>query len=70
MPNRREFLARTLTTLSVNVFGTGRNSLASPAPRQDSSQFLGRNAGEERTVDDVKLCWCPPGQFVMGSPAD
>ena len=28
----------------------------------------GRNAGEEREVGPVRLCWCPPGRFVMGSP--
>jgi formylglycine-generating enzyme required for sulfatase activity len=68
MPKRREFLAHAFTALSVGVFGTGRKALASPAPRQDPSPFLGRNPGEERTVEGMKLCWCPPGQFVMGSP--
>ena len=68
MPNRREFLAHAFTALSVGVFGTGRKALASPAPRQDSAPFLGRNPGEERTVEGMKLCWCPPGRFVMGSP--
>jgi len=69
MPKRREFLAHAFTALSVGVFGTGRKALASPAPQQDPSPFLGRNPGEERTVEGMKLCWCPPGRFVMGSPA-
>ena len=30
--------------------------------------FLGTKAGVEITVGGVKLCWCPPGKFVMGSP--
>jgi formylglycine-generating enzyme len=30
--------------------------------------FLGSKAGDERTVNGVKLCWCPPGRFRMGSP--
>ena len=68
MPNRRGFLAHAFTAFGVGVFGTGRKALASPAPRQDSSPFLGRNPGDERTVEGMKLCWCPPGQFVMGSP--
>ncbi|HVK12757.1 MAG TPA: formylglycine-generating enzyme family protein [Gemmataceae bacterium] len=25
--------------------------------------------GAEKTVAGVKLCWCPPGKFRMGSPA-
>jgi formylglycine-generating enzyme required for sulfatase activity len=29
--------------------------------------FLGSNGGDERTVAGVKLCWCPPGKFTMGS---
>jgi sulfatase modifying factor 1 len=27
-----------------------------------------RRAGEERDIAGVKLCWCPAGQFKMGSP--
>jgi formylglycine-generating enzyme required for sulfatase activity len=30
--------------------------------------FLGVKAGDEREVVEVKLCWCPPGRFAMGSP--
>ncbi len=32
--------------------------------------FTGSRAGEEREVAGVKLCWCPPGKFTMGSPPD
>ncbi len=35
------------------------------APR---AEFPGAKAGEDRTVAGVKLCWCPPGKFLMGSP--
>jgi formylglycine-generating enzyme required for sulfatase activity len=27
-----------------------------------------QTAGDERTVAGVRLCWCPPGEFLMGSP--
>src|SRR5437016_1499420 len=37
-------------------------------PQTDS--FLGSKAGDEREVGGVKLCWCPPGRFLMGSPAN
>jgi formylglycine-generating enzyme required for sulfatase activity len=30
--------------------------------------FVGVKPGDERTVAGVKLCWCPPGEFTMGSP--
>jgi formylglycine-generating enzyme len=32
-------------------------------------QEAGKRAGEEREESGVKLCWCPPGKFRMGSPA-
>ena len=32
------------------------------------STFAGSKAGEEREVAGIKLCWCPPGKFLMGSP--
>ena len=25
--------------------------------------------GEEKTVEGIRFCWCPPGEFMMGSPA-
>ncbi len=30
--------------------------------------FLGSKPGDEREVAGVKLCWCPAGHFLMGSP--
>ena len=44
--------------------GVSRGLLARQAP----SSFLGRHAGDERVVEPIRLCWCPPGRFVMGSP--
>jgi formylglycine-generating enzyme required for sulfatase activity len=40
------------------------DAIASTQP----NTLLGRRAGEERTVEGVPLCWCPPRRFVMGSP--
>lgn len=31
--------------------------------------FQSAKVGDERDVSGVKLRWCPPGRFVMGSPA-
>jgi formylglycine-generating enzyme required for sulfatase activity len=33
-----------------------------------SSTFNGTKAGDEREVVGIRLCWCPPGKFLMGSP--
>jgi formylglycine-generating enzyme len=30
--------------------------------------FVGVKGGDEREVGGVKLCWCAPGRFTMGSP--
>ncbi len=42
--------------------------LGSSASAQDS--FVGAMPGDERQVRGIKLCWCPPGRFTMGSPAN
>jgi formylglycine-generating enzyme required for sulfatase activity len=39
-----------------------------PAATLAPSPFDGAAAGDEREVASVRLCWCPPGTFVMGSP--
>jgi formylglycine-generating enzyme len=41
--------------------------LDAPGARPD---FAGSRAGDEREVAGIKLCWCPAGRFVMGSPRD
>lgn len=48
-----------------------------PIPSHDDSSlrggpaaFDGSKPGDERDVAGVKLCWCPPGRFIMGSPPD
>src|SRR5215203_1281541 len=35
---------------------------------REGDGFVGSRAGRERAVGGVRLCWCPPGKFVMGSP--
>jgi formylglycine-generating enzyme required for sulfatase activity len=30
--------------------------------------FSGAKAGDERQIAGIKLCWCPAGKFIMGSP--
>jgi formylglycine-generating enzyme required for sulfatase activity len=32
--------------------------------------FMGSKAGDSCEVNGVKLCWCPPGNFIMGSPSN
>jgi formylglycine-generating enzyme required for sulfatase activity len=37
-------------------------------PAAKSESFRGSKGGEEGEVAGVRLCWCPPGKFIMGSP--
>jgi formylglycine-generating enzyme required for sulfatase activity len=59
MPNRREFLRTAATML-----GAGCSSMAA-----QGRSLRGTRAGDVRTIDGIRLRWCPPGRFTMGSPA-
>ncbi len=48
---------------------TGRG-VAPEGQRSPADSFTGERGGDEREVKGVKLCWCPPGKFLMGSPSD
>src|SRR5262249_42235501 len=41
-----------------------------PQDEPERTAFTGSEAGDEREVAGVQLCWCPPGTFTMGSPPD
>ncbi len=45
----------------------GSRARRSPA---STDSFPGTKAGDEILVGGVRFCWCPPGRFLMGSPAD
>ncbi len=50
----------------VGLFGfVGDSSMAAL-----TNSRLPSKAGEERTIAGIKVCWCPPGRFLMGSPLD
>lgn len=51
--------------------GLGRTGLllvAGLITRSASDAQPAARAGDEREVGGVRLCWCPPGRFRMGSP--
>jgi formylglycine-generating enzyme required for sulfatase activity len=60
--SRREFL----THLAVSA-GAVPHAVAFGSAQEPS--FRGGKAGDERLVDGISLCWCPPGRFRMGSPS-
>ncbi len=45
-----------------------RHAISSEARPHGPAAFVGTKPGDERRVVGVKLCWCPPGHFTMGSP--
>src|SRR6185369_4540336 len=48
--------------------GTGLCESLGALARESTNSFIGATPGRETTVSGVKLCWCPPGKFIMGSP--
>jgi sulfatase modifying factor 1 len=67
--SRREFLrAAALTAGSISLSEAA--AVAMGAAMQTPSSFRGVAPGQEREVEQIKVCWCPPGQFLMGSPPD
>ncbi len=58
---------RALLTIAV-ALGTALAEPRCAPPAASTNSFVGTKAGDEITVGGVKLCWCPPGKFMMGSP--
>ena len=63
--NRRRFLSLGAAAVVGAAASRDRSTAAQPP---SASSFRGTRAGEERLVDGVAFCWCPPGRFLMGSP--
>lgn len=63
-PTRLCMMLFLLFAVSANVPALS----AEPGRNADAGSFVGAKAGEERTVAGIKLCWCPAGRFLMGSP--
>ena len=58
------------TTPAVPPASDDRPGAVARAETTGRQPVLGVKAGDEREVGGVKLCWCPPGPFRMGSPPD
>src|SRR5439155_16617676 len=59
------FTAVVVLTLGL---GTGLSVSGGAQIAVSTNSLLGAKAGDEITVSGVRLCWCPPGRFIMGSP--
>jgi formylglycine-generating enzyme required for sulfatase activity len=71
MRQSRCFLA---LVILVGLLGSQRPITPAVAPGIDASDdtptFTGSKGGDKRQLAGIKLCWCPPGRFQMGSPPD
>jgi sulfatase modifying factor 1 len=63
---------RSLILLAAALLGCHRLESVSPIGNATNaaapSAFNGSKPGDERQIAGIKLCWCPPGKFIMGSP--
>ncbi len=63
-----------LVLVAAGATGCRRAGSAAPAPdlagADSGVAFAGSGAGEEREVGGIRLCWCPAGRFLMGSPPE
>ncbi len=41
---------------------------ANSKSKDAGADFAGTTAGQERSAQGIKICWCPPGAFTFGSP--
>ena len=58
-----------MTRISRRSLLAGAMAAPWAALTQDpSSSFAGLRAGAEQEIDGLRLCWCPAGRFLMGSP--
>jgi formylglycine-generating enzyme required for sulfatase activity len=48
--------------------GTDGPPTSGDAPAAEAISFAGSKTGDEREVAGIRLCWCPAGRFLMGSP--
>lgn len=53
---------------AVAVLTLALGALHGAQPATGNGTFVGAKAGVETNVAGIKLCWCPPGKFIMGSP--
>src|SRR5437899_2363173 len=50
------------------IFGFGLGVSSGAELSISGGSFPGTKAGDEIKVGGIRLCWCPAGKFMMGSP--
>lgn len=72
IPRVRRIAADGSGEIIAAIERTGANESRSVPVSTAASRtsFPGREPGAETEVAGIRLCWCPPGTFRMGSPPD
>jgi len=58
------------TDLAAELVGMGATVVPVAPATPVAGAIEGRAAGESREFGGIEMRWCPPGDFMMGSPAD
>ena len=67
--SRRRFLSALIRASAIALGGEVARITAQDLSPDRRRAFRGRRPGEQRQVEGIPLCWCPPGRFTMGSPS-
>jgi formylglycine-generating enzyme len=67
--SRRRFLSALIRASGIALGGEVARITAQDLSPDRRRTFRGRRPGEQRQVEGIPLCWCPPGRFTMGSPS-
>src|SRR4051812_42760580 len=54
--------------LIIGLVGSQCDTTKNKQLPTQADPFTGTRAGDTCQVAGIKLCWCPPGTFIMGSP--
>src|SRR5262245_25162 len=64
----RQLLKDSGVVVLALVFGVGSGKTQGAESMVIPNSIVDAKAGVETNVGGVRLCWCPPGRFIMGSP--
>ena len=64
---QKRIISLSAMCLSALLAAVAEANSPSEEIQRQAPAFTGINSGDQREVSGIKLCWCPPGRFRMGS---
>src|SRR4051794_17248879 len=61
-------IKQSFTAVAVLTLGTFLSVSFGASFSSSANSFIDLKAGDEIVVGGIRLCWCPAGKFLMGSP--